>query len=223
MVFYKTGGWKSMSTLILTIHSQQNADLARLTAMNKWSYASRHGYDLLTAVLDYDKQVAALLYLQKLLPHWDTILTMGSDVVIMDQKRPLESLYDVTDSVVLCHEDMPPNQTTAGDVIPPQLNNDVMLWRNHTGLAESLIHELVAHSDEWENKHLSWQGWLSAKWRDGKLFPGVRVAEPRRFNSTAIESPSHWQPGDFIIHFVRYDNAGKVELAKQWLPRVDYT
>ena len=203
-----------MKTLVMSVHSKDYDEMARTTAMNKWEYSCRHGYDLLTARMPYDElRVGAhLLLLRDQLLKYDTVLLMGSDVVITNMATTVESLTKPRDSVVIAREELRPHIN--------HLNSDVMIW-NRTCDSLLMIDRIYGEKELWLRHPWVWQQWMvEYSARDPRILKLLRVVDARVMNSMPHEGPAKWQPGDFVCHFVDYDLNGKIEMAKQFLQLV---
>lgn len=204
-----------MRWAVYTNHSACNADLARVVGANTWDYTSRHGYDLVTARLDWERsKVQALYDIRQLLGSYDGVMSVGSDVLFMHHPTTIESRLEVGDCVVLAKE------CIGGSWI----NNDVMLWLP-TADTIRLLDTLISSKNDWLGYEWLWQRWLGDKLHNpGKewewLLYTCRLVDPRVMNSTVQNTPSRYQPGDWILHLLNHSNSDKLRLAKEWLPKV---
>jgi len=183
-----------MRWCVYSNHSHANVELARLVAQNRWEYTARHGYDLLTQRMDWETAKRNCLpFLRKLLPLYDAILGIGSDVVFTNHRISLDSLVMPDDNVIVGEEGL--NSEV-------YVNNDVMIWRN-TEKTMALIDLMISEAETWMKlRHLN-QAWLSEQLKLGTpiVKDAVRVAPPR-----VMQSHPHpgtrgtWHNRDFIFH-----------------------
>ncbi len=219
-----------MKILILTHHSQGNADLAALTAPNKWRYAASHSYDLMTLRMEWeDAKLGALLRLRDLLPLYDYVMMVGSDVVFthFDIRlcKFIEGNILHAEDLTLCKESLPSG-------FP--LNNDVCIWRGGES-PNTVLRDIIYASTEWLGIRWLWQEWLAmalklGRWNCPEVPRGalafydqidrVQLLPARAMNSCHQEGPGKWQEGDFIFHAVDYTHAEKLKLCELYLGRV---
>lgn len=205
-----------MRTLILSCHSTVNEPLARVTAMNRWNYSARHGYDLLTVRMEWAQaKLGFLLRLRELLDSYGQVLTIGSDVLFMNYRVKIEDIAGAGDNVVLAKEYL-------GEVTT--LNNDVMIWRR-TMPTVLLLDHLIENEPNWREQPLLWQIYLQKLIEtDPGLAQVVRLVEPAVMNSSPRGGPggkNRWQMGDWICHLVCGDNSEKFQQALQFLALAD--
>ena len=200
-----------MKIAILAHHSAGNAELARLTAENKWKYSAKHGYDLITLRTSGEEwKVGVTKRLRQILPAYDAVMTMGSDVLLMNHGIKIEDRFSVaTDSVVISRE----------DVCEWPLNNDIAIWCN-TPRTFEVIDRIIADADIWLDYPWLWQNhlWNLIANKDPVAIKGIRLCDPRELNATHGNGQnSRWQFGDFIIHFLGYPEDQKIALVKHYL------
>ena len=199
-----------MKICLLTHHSEANVTLAALTAENKRSYSARHGYDFITLRTSGDSwKVGVLKKMLDLIPLYDAVMTVGSDVLFMNHEIKIEDRYSVKDSVVMCRE----------DTCEWPVNNDVAIWCNTPATLE-LVRRLIADFDIWRDYPWLWQNhlWNLMATQPAFMPKAVRMIEPRQMNATHGNGQnSRWQFGDWIIHFLGYSEAEKIALAKHYL------
>lgn len=211
-----------MRCLILSCHSEVNEPLARLTAENKWDYTARHGYDLLTLRHPWEYwRFAHLDKISQLLPLYDTIMSVGSDVLFMNHRVKLTDVLLPTDNIIMARESLGDHKQGWS-----MINNDVMIWRN-TPQTKAVIDRIIAGRATWINCSQLWQWYLSELlFGDGKeqaVIDAIRLVEPRVMNAAWLPGPenkSQWQMGDWIFHAVCGSNQQKFEQCAQHLKLV---
>lgn len=209
-----------MRTLVLTCHSIPNEPLARLTALNKWNYSARHGYELMTMRMEWPAAKLGLLQrLQEMLPLYDQVLMVGSDVLFMNHRIRVEDVATVEDHLVLAREylgDPKENWST--------INNDVTIWRN-TPASRRLVDHLIENEPRWRDQQLSWQCYMEKLIEEHPASASmVRLVEPSVMNASHLGGPegkNRWKMGDWICHLVCGDSAEKFQRVMQFLPMAD--
>lgn len=205
-----------MKTLILSCHSTVNEPLARVTALNKWNYSARHGYDLLTLRLEWaEAKLGVLLRLRELLPLYDAVLMVGSDVLFMNHRCRVEDVVTDSDHLILAREYLGGTSS---------INNDVTIWRN-TLVTQRLLDHLIENEPHWRNLPLLWQCYLEKLIAEHpSSASAVRLVEPAVMNASPRGGPegkNRWQMGDWICHLVCGDNTEKFQQALQFLALAD--
>lgn len=196
-----------MKIRIQTNTSAKIADLSAITQVNQKMYAGRHGYEWVCDYFEYDtpdhnaNTLKALHDLKKSIQEVDVLMTVGADVMFMNQLIRIEDIAGQDDKVVVAKE-------KAGWW---PLNNDVMIWVNKPETI-ALVDRFIADFEVWKNYQWRLQQHL---WNliqlDSTVRAAVRLVEDQVMN----RSPKHWQLGDFIIHFYGMEVAKKVEHAKR--------
>ena len=207
-----------MKIALYSNHSNQNADLAQITASNKWDYSRLHNYTLITDRMPWGKHVEALERLLDILSIHDAVLTIGSDVIFTNLLIPVEKIIQDHDHVVLARETLGPSDPANRHLGWSSINNDVTLWQK-TGATRHLIEQLIATAHTWTPLKCLWQEWLMYQLDDPASHASktIRTVHPRLMNSTIQSGESEWKPGDWILHLVGFSNPDKVKLAKQIL------
>lgn len=201
-----------MKIAIITCHSSGNASLAAVTARNKWDYSARHGYDLITLRMSWDDCKAGMLdRMAELLPIYDAIMVIGSDVIFTNPSVTIESLLHPGDSVVMAREEIGLRENGWSPI-----NNDVAIWVNSPASLK-LIREIKADSHKWLEDRMLWQGWVCDWVAQNPHQKTLRLVEPRVMNSfhgDNFPERNRWRNGDYIVHFACYGNDDKEHLAR---------
>lgn len=211
-----------MDYLILSGHSALNEPIAQLTAKNKWDYSVRHGYDLIT--MRYPWEVwkrDCLTRILELLPLYKAVLTVGSDVLFMNQRVRIEDVLRPTDNIVLARESIGKSEEGWS-----QINNDVVIWAN-TDKTKEVLQRLIYDRPHWINGPQLWQrhfqNLLLGEKAEDSIIEAVRLVEPRVMNATHEEGPqkiSKWEMGDWIFHALCGPNERKFALLQYYLTMV---
>lgn len=209
-----------MKILVLLNHSTDSVGLARITEKNTWEYTARHGYDVIWLRMQWeDAKVGMLRRLRELLPVYDAVVTIGSDVLFMNHAVRFEDLLEADDDVLMALEMIGEKMGYSADGFSP-INNDVAIWRN-TANARNLIDDIIDHAPLWLNYRLLWQQYLAGIYlaNEGKV-TGIRFVHPRVMNASLQPCEGQWMPGDFILHLLAMDYNSKRLCALDMLPRV---
>lgn len=197
-----------MQIKILTNTSAKVAELSEITQHNQKKYADRHGYDWSCENFEYDtpkfneNSLKTLHGLKEHIKETDVLMTVGADVMFMNQWIRIEDILVPGDNVVVAKEKF--------SWWP--INNDVMLWVN-TPDTLALVDKFIADFDIWKQYQWRLQQHL---WNliqtDLKVRKTVRVVEAQVMN----QHPRDWQLGDFIMHFYGMPVPNKVLLAEKF-------
>jgi hypothetical protein len=209
-------------TAILTLHSSDNARLARLAALNKWDYADRHGYDLIAGREPWPEAAWSCLYvIRDCLRNYRHVLAVGSDVVFANPDISIESRMLPGKALVLAH---------GGHGGPHgfPINNDVTLWTAGFD-AEWLIRWLLKEQDAGHPYY--WQGALvHGLQNEPRVKEIVGVREAAAMNShprvtpcgdCCPDGPWRYQPGHWICHFLTGSNQQKADAVQRFLDTGD--
>lgn len=208
-----------MNTLILLNHSDNNRELAEITAPNTWSYSARHHYDLLTVRIGWEDHLAiGFDILMRHLRDYEVVVTAGSDVLFTNHALTVEGLLQPDDHVVMSLETLGETAGYSADGFSP-LNNDLVLWRRTPETVE-FIRTLAAATPVWMKKRLLWQQHLAEEYLERGCLRHCRLTAPRVLQSTVQPGTSRWQVGDFALHLLAFPYAVKCALARHHLPLV---
>jgi len=204
-----------MNILILNSHSHSYSELASLTTPNHLTYCRHHNYEYLMRFIPTTQSEGiygnvdfrALLLL---LPHYNFIMTIGTDTLFMNHPISLESIFPKS-----------ANQQIATESIggSPH-NNDIMLWR-HSESTSNLIHEILSKRPTVEFYHpFNWQMQLNNLISSqSKLVETMNVVNEHVMNSY----PEHFTNGDLILHAYNRTYQQKINCIKKFLPLVKLT
>jgi len=204
-----------MRICICSTHNRAYHPLAELTMPNHLQYAWRHGYDYNSHIAESKSDVvfinAALLLLKDILKHYDYIMTIGVDVMFMNQDVTIESI------IVAGAEQQIAWERLGGS----EHNNDVMIWKN----CESsfvLISALLAEKETYAKHPTGWQEHINVLITNkSPLIKNMAIVAPNVMNNIGWPGlPISWNPGNFIVHFFCADLGQKMQLANEYLPKV---
>ena len=198
------------NTCILQTHSEVNEDLYRLTLPNHAEYASCHGYDMVQMHMSYEeaKQRCVQIVID-LLHIYDTVFTMGSDVIFTDMKRPLESFWRGDEQIVA------PLEGIRSSIV----NADTILWQRPIKHDRpDAILDLELRGFRWKDHPWGLQAELNMIYEYGSS-DAIRWAAVREMQSAPFHNHvrAMWCPGDFAIHFFCGDNADKFRRCEHFL------
>lgn len=211
-----------MDYLILSGHSAINEPIAKLTAKNKWDYSARHGYDLITMRYPWSMwKEGNLKRIYELLPLYRAILTVGSDVLFMNQRFQITDVSGPQDNIVMAEEHMGDPKDNWS-----QINNDVMIWAN-TEPTKKVLLRLIEDTPKWIDGPQLWQRHLQelilGESPDPEIKSAIRLVAPRVMNATheeGIKKDSKWEMGDWIFHALCGPNERKYQLLQYYLQMV---
>lgn len=197
-----------MKICLLSNHSAENVELARLTAQNRWDYSARHGYDLVTLRMTYEEcMVGAIKALVVLLRAYDKVFVLGTDVVITNPSIKIEERFTAPGALVFMSREI--------DGRSP-INNDVAVYNNDWETGE-FLQRIIWMSYEWKTLPNLWQSYVA---QTPGLLSLVTILEPRALNATDQSGDWLWQPGDFVCHCLGGHNASKVERCRAVLEKL---
>lgn len=203
-----------MKTCILKTHSAEFAELNALTLPNHTAYADAHGYDVLS--IHWRERTAkdmlwnCLSEIEKTLREYDLVLSIGSDVVFTDLKKPLAYFTTTcpTAAVIISQEAIGGSQTNA----------DMILWREDMG-AEYVIKELWRNWAHYADDPWGPQAVFNAWLEHGGCGTEIDFLPCRELQSAPVRGfpRSMWQPGDFALHFLGMPLQEKINRCKHFL------
>jgi hypothetical protein len=162
-------------------------------------------------------KVGGLRRVAALLPQYDAVLAMGSDILFMNFSIPLDALVQPGDSVVMSLEGLGSQTGAPGysaDGFSP-INNDLVIWMRCDETAD-FLQRLIRESPRWLGLRFLWQQWLAELYLAGKeRVNGVRFAPHRELQSCMQPCEAQYQMGDFALHLLAFPEPAKVMLARQ--------
>jgi galactosyl transferase GMA12/MNN10 family len=191
-----------------------------LCTQSQEAYALRHGYTRITdeSVCDPSRPLpwSKIPLIQKYLSHYDYIVWMDADVLIMNPEIKLEIFINMMkpSSFMIIGHDL------------NNLNTGVFVIRN-CPLAREFLAD-VWNKTEYLN-HKWWeQGAIIDLWENSEKYrPHIDILEHRHINimnafHSEIDPEVHWLPGDFCIHFagIYKLNSNFVELQRQYFFKI---
>lgn len=199
-----------MNTLILQTHSEVNESLYQLTLPNHARYAGIHNYDMLQVNMSYKTAMDDWGQLvMKFLAHYDTIFTVGSDVLFTNMAVSLDELTGGVKKGIHISQEA---------CFGSQINADTIIWR----AGESCERAIGRLNDlrEKVGSHI-WgiQQAFNMLFNANPDDPDIDFMPVRKMQSAPVKewTVSAWQPGDFSIHFLAEDNEKKYMRCKHYL------
>ena len=168
-------------------HSVQNAEIAGLTLNNHWSYAWRHGYDMIVLVEPWESAKWGLLTtFARILEGYQAMFCLGSDVIITNPEIPIERFFSADHGAVVSTEE------TGWSPI----NNDTIIV-HHNSKGREYLSLLIERAPTYDHPWLHQQ--LTAELMRDR--PDLVVAKPIQ-SIPLRDSPARWKEGDFCLHFL---------------------
>ncbi len=190
-------------TVLMNLHSKNNAMLFSLTAKNHAQYAAKHEYDMLNMDVPYDVNLNVEL-VRALLKVWPRIIMIGSDIWFTNMKIDAATLADDGDALTM-GPDPCANFPVNGDfsIFQQTDTTDAVLDR----IAEVQLNNDMPFGFQEAVKSIIETGGMS----------GLNVLQPRVLQSfpnhsdimEPVRKETFWQPGDLCIHFVGGCNVKK--------------
>jgi hypothetical protein len=198
-----------MKTLLLTSHSKESTYLAKLSKSNHWEYSSARGYDYLVKREEWSELLKRPYQaIEDLLPFYDNILLVGSDVLFTNFDKGVEDIVKDGDNIIAPSE--LPNSRT-------KLNMGVVIFCN-TRATFDLINLIHEKHDEWINMPLIIQGWLDKNHELPVVKDTIRLVDGKVMNSTyKTRGNQNWKPGDWLVHFYGRKHTEKPTVMKEFI------
>lgn len=197
-------------TCILQNHSSVNEKLFRLTLTNHAEYAGTHGYDMVHLNVPYEEAMRhCVRYVLELLDRYDTVFTVGSDVIFTDMRKPLESFWHGDEQIVVPME----------GINSSPVNADTILWRKPVRCGTiDVVSAIESCSPQWSAHPWGLQAMFNSILEQGGT-NGIRCAQVREMQSAPFHNHVNamWCPGDFSIHFFCGDNEDKYRRCEHFL------
>jgi len=196
-----------MKILLLSSHSDNNLDLAVLSARNHWEYGARWHYDYMVVREMWDECLKNFPEIfMKLLPFYDAILSLGSDVLFTNFDISAESILQPGDCMVVAKE--PSGNSTT-------INLGVILLCNHPQTFE-LLKLIDRERQTWLKLRLIAQDWMSQNYNTPLIKNSVRIVPTRVMNST-VDGDNAWKSGDWLVHFYCHKQEEKKALIEKFI------
>lgn len=197
-----------MRTCLLQTHSRVNEDLFQVTLPNHAAYAGEHGYDMIQLHRTYEEVWWGIEdIILGLLPSYDRILSVGSDVIFTRTDIPVDWFDDGRHCVFVGEEGL--------NSAP--VNFDLVLWTKAEGV-RNVIDWLRAIRPQYENHCWGLQMGMALLTRMPEMSEAIKVYPPRMMQSAPYPGyPGEWRPGDFALHFVGMSNKDKLAGCKRFM------
>lgn len=199
----------NFNTLILKTHSPENIELYQLSLMNHIKYAEKHRYDVLSIDINYNKICDEYIgYIKYGFEKYDSILTIGSDILFTNFEKSLDSFKDSNYGVILSLEEL------GGSFC----NFDLVLWQNNQK-SYDILNRIIELTPIWiEHPWTLQQAFnIMAKESIGKSH--IKYLPCRQFQSSPFNyAPNYkWQKEDFSLHYLCMNNKEKYDGVKYFL------
>lgn len=211
-----------MKILILSAHTIEIDDYAKLTVINKQEYADKHGYDYinLTSGFDSDRHPSwsKTLFIKQYLSDYDYVFWMDSDALFMRYDIKLESFINGNEKYDLIFENEDWNTTEY-----KTFNAGVFFTKN-TPFSFDFLDKV------YEPQYLNVIDRINgAWWEQGAMweivnnekYDNILYIPNRPFNAVIvgyIGEEHAYREGDFVCHFAGKEN--RTEYIKEYLCNV---
>lgn len=200
---------------ICSTHSKSYHGLAELTLPNHLQYAWKHGYDYNSHIAETKSDTvyfnAALILVKDILKNYDYVMTVGVDVLFMNQGVTIENIIQSGAEQQIAYE----------RIGGSEYNNDVMIWKNCESTYR-LLDKLLAEKDKYVIHPVGWQDHICDMFanKDAAIKSMIAVNADVMNNIGWPNPLIGWKPGNYIAHFFCADLSQKIDLAKEYLPKV---
>jgi hypothetical protein len=172
------------------------------------AYCKRWGYDYKACYFDYgnynDVVIDDLRDLLEDVKAYDLVLSIGMDTLFTNHDVSVRDVFEPWDNVLVAREET--------GWWP--LNNDVMIFRSGQARGEALLTRVINDFDVWKQYPWRWQTHLWNLIQEDKVINQlVRIVSAKTMN----QHPSHWQLGDWIVHFYNMSLDEKLANAKNMM------
>ena len=197
-----------MRVLIRSTYSNNISELYAVCSESHKAYCKRWGYDYKACYFDYsnynDVVIEDLKDLLEDVKAYDLVLSIGMDTLFMNHDVSVRDVFEPWDNVLVAREET--------GWWP--LNNDVMIFRSGQARGEALLNRVINDFDVWKQYPWRWQTHLWNLIQEDKVINQlVRIVPAKVMN----QHPTHWQLGDWIVHFYNMSLNEKLANAKNMM------
>jgi hypothetical protein len=204
-----------MKISLLTAASDAYWPLMEMLAPNKLEYCLRWKFQLHIRHLGNQTQWGEReQVILDTLPSCDWLWFLGADTLITNLTTDIRSIIEPDKDFLI-----------GRDVLG--INNDSMLLHN-CPLTYRFVQWLLGHNQEFPDDQTAMNHFLT---KEASIFHSrVSIIPQRRFNSYPYHlydfdhcrnaKEGHWEPGDFVLHLPGMDNARRLLVFRDYLPKV---
>lgn len=194
-----------MNVMLYQSHSANNEALFMTTIRNHLDYCARHGYSLILKDEPYRINMPTD-EIGRALKLCDMLITIGSDCVFTDMKKPITDFWNGKSPVAICIEGSPETL----------VNGEITFLRNSRG-AERFLDVVAALQQQFPNEKWGYQSIVNRILAENPaVAENVQLIEAgtlQRYFGSEWENPLctvfPWNPGDFLAHCFNKDNESK--------------
>lgn len=172
--------------LMLSNYSNNNKKVVDLTIRNHYEYCSKHNISFLYNIGQYSP-INDFYELSILLQRYQTIITVGTDILFTDFKKDIRDFIDTNHEIIIQDEG-------TGTV-----NGDFIFW-NKTPTIQKTLQKLWTTSGLFIDSQTQFNYYKDQI--NIKILPPRTIQSICPFGNEHNESIKHllWQPGDFSVH-----------------------
>jgi hypothetical protein len=200
-----------MKVLLSTTWGKEYDELCSIISPENLKYCRCHGYDYNvhhapfgSPGIYYNVDFNLVL---GLMDYYDLIVTLDSDVLIMNHTKRIEDILGNADQVI-AEENLGPGCSP--------INAGVVLWRC-CECSRRLIKHLFAHRKEAEKDPRNWQQQIAEMiFERDPLVIYMKVVKAGELNAWGgVGKPPSYKSGDFAVHYYCLPYQKKIDLAKK--------
>jgi hypothetical protein len=202
-----------MKWLLYCNSSPNYQELSDLTTPNHRAYCHKHNYDYIHHINSFtkDTRFEMMQYVKALLPFYEAVCTLGSDIIIMRHDICLESIFVQGDQMI-----------AAEDIGGEPYNDDFMFWRN-TPSTYKLLQYYVDNANQFRNCKFCSQDLIKFLIQSNDILVKDMAIVDQHIMNSAGGYPNkygHYKDGDFICHMMGMPLSEKIRLSKEYLAKV---
>jgi hypothetical protein len=206
-----------MKILVVTTWGKEYDELCSIISPANLEYCRRHGYEYNIHHCSFNNSSiyynVHLNLVKEMFKYYDLIISLDSDVLIMDHRKKYEEIFDWDFDQMIGDEYLGPGSSP--------INAGVVLWKKCT-TSRLLIENLLENREEGEKDPRVWQQQIAVMMSQGNILTNrMKIVSAHEINSWAGvgKSPSY-KPGDFAIHFYCLEYQKKIQLAKKYVREI---
>lgn len=202
-----------MKVLVSTTWSKEYDELCGIISPCNLEYCRRHGYEYNVHHCQFNSPSVYynvhMNLAKEMLKYYHLVVTLDSDLLIMDHRKRFEDILDFNYDQVIADENLGPGCSP--------INAGAVLWKSCES-SEILMNILLRDREKAERDPRNWQQQISEMLANKDPYVSrMKVISAHELNAYCNPGkPPSYKRGDFAIHFYCTEYHRKIELAKKY-------
>lgn len=211
-----------MKILVSTTWAENFNELCEMVHQQNLKYFRRWGYEYNVHYCDHKSESvyynSFIRFALMMLPYYDIVVTTDADWLIMDHTVRLEDIFNEEAGMEYRQVIAEENVNSMCSLI----NAGMVMWGRGES-SENLLSSILREREYWEKADPRvWQQqiWELIK-RSDVLVSKLKVGNPHRINAWSSQGYGcSYKPGDFAIHPYATKYEKKIEIIKEYIPKI---